>query len=135
MVYIVLDREEPIENLITWVFDEGSFTPCAKITEEDVYSIVCDYIGKPVLAYNSFSNQVWSVEYDIYGNIRSQDKGEKHFIPFRSQGQYEDEETGLYYNRFRYYDGSSGTYISQDPIGLAGGGNLYKHVKDTKYLA
>ena len=66
-----LDKEEPVENLITWIFDEGSFTPCAKITEEDVYSIICDYIGKPVLAYNSFSNQVWAVEYDIYGNIRS----------------------------------------------------------------
>ena len=127
-----MDKEEPIENLITWVFDEGSFTPCAKITEEDVYSIICDYIGKPVLAYNSFSNQVWSVEYDIYGNIRSQHKGEKSFIPFRNQGQYEDEELGgLMYNRFRYYDGSSGTYISQDPIGLAGGTNLYEYVKDT----
>ena len=86
----------------------------------------------PVLAYNSFSNQVWAVEYDIYGNIRSQHKGEKHFIPFRNQGQYEDEETGLYYNRFRYYDGSSGTYISQDPIGLAGGEmNLFRYVKDS----
>jgi RHS family protein len=40
--------------------------------------------------------------------------------PFRYQGQYEDSETGLYYNRFRYYDPSTGAYISQDPIGLAG---------------
>ena len=29
-------------------------------------------------------------------------------------------ETGLYYNRFKYYDPSTGAYISQDPIGLAG---------------
>ncbi|SUB89296.1 Cell wall-associated polypeptide CWBP200 [Porphyromonas macacae] len=40
--------------------------------------------------------------------------------PFRYQGQYEDEETGLYYNRFRYYDPNAGNYISQDPIGLEG---------------
>ncbi|MDR1603073.1 MAG: RHS repeat-associated core domain-containing protein [Tannerella sp.] len=40
--------------------------------------------------------------------------------PFGYQGQYEDSETGLYYNRFRYYDPSSGAYLSQDPIGLAG---------------
>ena len=36
------------------------------------------------------------------------------------RAQYEDSETGLYYNRFRYYDSSTGNYISQDPIGLAG---------------
>ncbi|WP_225969446.1 RHS repeat-associated core domain-containing protein, partial [Treponema pedis] len=37
---------------------------------------------------------------------------------FRYQGQYLDSETDLYYNRFRYYDPNTGTYISQDPIGL-----------------
>ncbi|WP_202807474.1 RHS repeat-associated core domain-containing protein [Gilliamella sp. wkB18] len=41
-------------------------------------------------------------------------------MPFRQLGQYEDVETGLYYNRFRYYHPETGLYISQDPIGLAG---------------
>ncbi|UOG74196.1 RHS repeat-associated core domain-containing protein [Hymenobacter tibetensis] len=41
--------------------------------------------------------------------------------PFRYQGQYEDTETGLYYNRFRYYDPESGGYISQDTTSLARG--------------
>jgi len=41
-------------------------------------------------------------------------------------------ETGLYYNRFRYYDPNLGQYISQDPIGLAGGNpTLYGYVGDT----
>ena len=49
--------------------------------------------------------------------------------PFRYQGQYEDAETGLYYNRFRYYDPNAGSYISQDPIGLAGNNpTLYGYV-------
>jgi RHS repeat-associated protein len=48
--------------------------------------------------------------------------------PFRYQGQYEDSETGLYYNRFRYYDPSIGNYLSQDPIGLNGGMQLYSYV-------
>jgi RHS repeat-associated protein len=50
--------------------------------------------------------------------------------PFRWPGQYEDEETGLYYNRFRYYDPESGEYTSQDPSGLRGGMALYAYVWD-----
>ena len=40
------------------------------------------------------------------------------FITFRQLGHYEeDEKTELYYNRYRYYDPSTGGYISQDPMG------------------
>ena len=53
-------------------------------------------------------------------------------IPFRYQGQYFDFETGLCYNRFRYYSPETGLYISQDPIGLAGGNpNFYAYVFDS----
>lgn len=41
--------------------------------------------------------------------------------PIRFQGQWEDEETGLYYNRFRYYDPLAAQYVSTDPIRLDGG--------------
>ncbi len=51
------------------------------------------------------------------------------------QGQYYDEETELAYNRFRYYSLESGTYISQDPIGLHSGEyNLYSYVDDPNGL-
>jgi RHS repeat-associated protein len=50
---------------------------------------------------------------------------------FRFAGQYQDSEAGLYYNRFRYYDPSTGNYLSQDPSGLAGSNpTLYGYVKD-----
>ncbi|AGR61041.1 core protein [Salmonella bongori N268-08] len=45
----------------------------------------------------------------------------------RLPGQQYDEETGLYYNRHRYYDPLQGRYITQDPIGLRGGWNLYQY--------
>ncbi|MDN7981859.1 RHS repeat-associated core domain-containing protein [Burkholderia multivorans] len=45
----------------------------------------------------------------------------------RFQGQQEDEETGLHYNRHRYYDPSSGRFVSKDPIGLDGGINVYQY--------
>ncbi|WP_194484857.1 RHS repeat-associated core domain-containing protein, partial [Escherichia coli] len=42
-------------------------------------------------------------------------------------GQQYDEESGLYYNRHRYYDPLQGRYITQDPIGLKGGWNFYQY--------
>ncbi|WP_276524794.1 RHS repeat domain-containing protein [Flavobacterium branchiophilum] len=67
----------------------------------------------------------------MYGKLRNL-QGERSFIPFRQLGQYEDVETGLYYNRFRYYSPDSGLYISQDPIGLAGNNpNFYGYVFDS----
>jgi RHS repeat-associated protein len=47
------------------------------------------------------------------------------------QGQYEDEETGLYYNRYRYYDPVISAYVSQDPLGLIAGENLYSYTKNS----
>ncbi|WP_197432258.1 RHS repeat-associated core domain-containing protein, partial [Pseudomonas lundensis] len=47
--------------------------------------------------------------------------------PIRFQGQYHDHETGLHYNRYRYYDPQAGRFISKDPISYAGGLNLYAY--------
>ena len=47
--------------------------------------------------------------------------------PIRFQGQYHDHETGLHYNRYRYYDPQVGRFISKDPISYAGGSNLYQY--------
>uniref|UniRef100_UPI00146FC1D1 RHS repeat-associated core domain-containing protein n=1 Tax=Azovibrio restrictus TaxID=146938 RepID=UPI00146FC1D1 len=49
--------------------------------------------------------------------------------PLRFQGQYHDEETGLHYNRHRFYDPDTGRYLTQDPIGLEGGVNVYAYVR------
>ena len=60
------------------------------------------------------------------------DLNARSFLDFRYQGQYEDVETGLYYNRFRYYSPESGLYISQDPLGIQGGmPNMFAYVLDS----
>ena len=72
---------------------------------------------------------MWARELDLYGNAIA---GDSSFIPFLYQGQYYDEEIGLAYNRFRYYSPESGTYISQDPIGLEGNNpNFYGYTFDS----
>jgi RHS repeat-associated protein len=125
-------QEEPAPvDITTWVFDDGSFVPCAKLVGEEQYSIVADYLGTPTHAYNAKGNEVWHREIDCYGKTRKLN-GEKGFCPYLYQGQTVDLETGLAYNRFRYYDNETGNYISQDPIGLSGNNpTLYGYTTDT----
>jgi RHS repeat-associated protein len=138
---IVFDKQEPNpQNVLTeskniiWVFETGSSVPCAKMEGDKVYSIISDYLGTPKEAYDATGKKVWECALDIFGRPEVI-TGNRNFISFRFQGQYEDEETGLYYNRFRYYDAGSGNYISQDPIRLASDEpNLYKYVSDTNWL-
>ncbi len=126
------DTKEQIENLITWIFDQGTFKPAAKITKDDTYSIITDHLGTPVELYNSQGEKTWKVVYDIYGKVRNLVTGDIGDCPFRYQGQYEDVETGLYYNRFRYYNSEEGIYISQDPIRLKGNNpNIYAYTHDS----
>ena len=115
-------------EMVTWLFEQDTFVPAAKLVANgECFSIVSDYLGTPLQAYDKEGNKVWEQELDIYGRQR---KRPSAFIPFKYQGQYEDAETGLYYNRFRYYDPNAGSYISQDPIGLVGENHtLYSHVK------
>ena len=123
------DGTEKPEGLVTWVYDGTSFTPVAKVTDGERYTIVHDYLGTPTQAYDSKGELVWEMLLDVYGKV-AECHGDRTLVPFRYQGQYEDEETGLYYNRFRYYDPNAGSYLSQDPIKLKGGGRLYGYVRD-----
>jgi RHS repeat-associated protein len=111
------EGEEPTENITTWVFEEGSFRPAAKLMEDKKYSIITDYLGTPARMYDEKGQLIWEARLDMYGKVANFAGRSLSDCPFRYQGQYEDAETGLYYNRFRYYDASTGCYISQDPIG------------------
>jgi RHS repeat-associated protein len=133
------DKEKPLppihrddENLITWVFEDGTFVPVAKITKDEQFTIVTDYLGTPVQMYNRHGEKTWDCTLDIYGKVRTFEGSSLSDCMWRYQGQYEDAETGLYYNRFRYYDSSTGNYLNQDPIGLVGNNpTLYSYVPDT----
>ncbi len=77
---------------------------------------------------------IWKAEYKAWGECKAE-KAKSNFFEnseiisnnIRFQGQYFDEETGLHYNRYRYYSPYVGRFISKDPIGLLGGDNVYAY--------
>ncbi|UOG74198.1 DUF6531 domain-containing protein [Hymenobacter tibetensis] len=123
-----VDADDAAE-VITWLFEEEDFAPVGKLQGQAAYSVVTDHLGTPLQLHDGQGQVVWSAELSSYGQRRAQ-TGPTTNCPFRYQGQYEDVETGLYYNRFRYYDPESGNYISQDPIRIFGGASLYAYVPD-----
>ena len=98
----------------------GGHVPSVKIVGERRYSIISDDLGTPVEAYDEVGKRVWKREQDIYGRVHIE-QGEVGLVPFLYQGQYLDGETGMAYNRFRYYSPETGAYISQDSIRLEAG--------------
>jgi len=115
----------------TWIFEAGSFVPCGKISNGKHYSIITDHLGTLIEAYNQEGELIWEREQDLYGNSRQGFAKENFRCPFKYQGQYYDSEVELCYNRFRYYHPEIGRYVSEDPIKLLGGFNIFAYVSDT----
>src|SRR5690606_34353035 len=101
--------------------------PVALAEGSRLYHYHLDHLGTPQEITDERGQLVWGVSYRAYGSVAL-----AHELvidnPLRFQGQYFDEESGLHYNRFRYYDPACGRFINQDPIGLAGGINNYQYV-------
>ncbi|ECI0416243.1 RHS repeat protein [Salmonella enterica subsp. salamae] len=104
---------------------EPEYTP-----ERKIHLYHCDHRGLPLALVNAEGKADWSAEYDAWGNVLRENNPHNMKQLIRLPGQQYDEETGLYYNRHRYYDPLQGRYITQDPIGLRGGWNLYRYTKN-----
>ncbi|EDP8629733.1 hypothetical protein G6D98_003560 [Salmonella bongori] len=100
------------------------------IPQRKIHLYHCDHRGLPLGLVSIDGKIEWSAEYDAWGNVLRENNPHNIEQHIRLPGQQYDEETGLYYNRHRYYDPSQGRYITQDPIGLEGGWNSYSYVKN-----
>lgn len=89
--------------------------------------ILNDQVGQPQKMLNTAGAVSWHRVAGIYGNTVSQPVGTTAANPLRFPGQQFDANLGLHYNYFRTYDPSAGRYLETDPIGLAGGPNLYAY--------
>ncbi|HEX5084340.1 MAG TPA: RHS repeat-associated core domain-containing protein, partial [Blastocatellia bacterium] len=109
-----------------YVFESDSYQPLCRFDEKGMQTYHNDHIGTPHAMADDKGNIIWSASYDAYGDISALHIG-KSDNQVRFQGQYADQETGLHYNFFRYYDPELGRYINQDPARLDGGLNLYEY--------
>ncbi|XVJ50465.1 RHS repeat domain-containing protein, partial (plasmid) [Pseudomonas sp. UBT] len=116
----------------SYIYEPDSFRPLAllegfgpKDTQPFHYQL--DHLGTPQELTAPDGKIVWSAHYRAYGEVARLDIS-KIDNPLRFQGQYFDPESGLHYNRHRYYNPDIGRYLTPDPVKLAGGINGYQYV-------
>jgi RHS repeat-associated protein len=86
-----------------------------------------DGLGSVTSLSNSAGAVAQTYTYDNYGNVTASTG--TLFNPFQYTGREFDPETGLNYNRARYYSPATGRFISEDPLGFGGGNpNVYAYV-------
>ncbi|MFZ5492575.1 MAG: RHS repeat-associated core domain-containing protein [Pseudomonadota bacterium] len=124
------DSSGPIRSYL-WRDD----TPVAQIEHRPsrrVLYLETDHLNTPRAARNEQGTLVWRWEADAFGSSPPDEDpdgdGQPTTVNLRYPGQVFDPESGLHYNQARYYDPSTGRYLSPDPIGLAGGVNTYAYV-------
>jgi RHS repeat-associated protein len=124
----VAATRDAVGGVITWLFAPGGHAPIARLGRGEACSIVADQVGAPLVVLDSRGEVKAQLVLDSRG--RAEVAGDGSVCPWRFAGQYRDDETGLHYNRFRYYDADAGQYISRDPLGLRAGLRVYGYVGD-----
>ena len=126
-------NDEPKTNDEGWY---GNNKPVIK-TGVQLYHYHNDHLGTPNELTDQQGDVVWYADYEAWGNtakvvwreqvIDNVKVSKDELQPIRFQGQSFDTETGLHYNRFRYFDPDLGMFTSRDPIGLNGGTNVFAY--------
>nr|WP_318527718.1 RHS repeat-associated core domain-containing protein [Neisseria zalophi] len=118
-IYTDKDAYEPLAQIRNWTNEEGE-------SYQETNYFHCGQIGIPREMTDSEGKLLWFGDYYGWGKLKSESNIANVHQPFRLQNQYCDQETGLHYNFFRYYEPECGRFVNQDPIGLVGGDNLYQ---------
>ena len=73
---------------------------------------------------------LWRREFRLLGSLPSRHDRTGNASPVGFLGQYREANSGLDYNYARFYDATTGRYLTQDPLGFAGGMNFYSYAAD-----
>ncbi len=111
---------DPVVEVKTYCFEDDGFEPVAHREKGEWFHYVNDAVGAPEHLVDGQGRVALELRREAWGRVEAA-AGARAGTPIRYQGQYEDHETGLFYNRFRYYDPDLGQYLAADPIRLAGG--------------
>lgn len=119
-------------EFIWYVYIPDTFEPVALIKNGQIFYYHLDQLSTPQYLTNEQAQLVWQNQTDAFGKevkaAKENNAFENSFAqPIRFQGQYFDTESGLHYNRYRYYCTKQQRFIHQDPIGLVGGINHYQY--------
>ena len=96
----------------------------------DVHWMLTDHLGTVRNLVNNSGQVVNHIKYDSYGNVISESNPAVN-TRYKYTGREFDAETEMQYNRARYYDAAIGRFVSEDPIGFAGGdSNIYRYVSN-----
>jgi RHS repeat-associated protein len=106
-----------------YLYHPYSFVPLALIEDDVSYRYHVDLNGCPTRLTRDDGQVVWASRNQVWGQAQLQLATTVN--PIRLQGQYEDIESGLHYNRYRYFDPNLGGFVSRDPLGQAAGENIY----------
>ena len=112
----------PVANLLTGLGLDEFFT---RTDAKGARHILPDALGSAIALTDPAGAVVKRYAYEPYGETST--TGEANANPFQYTGP-ENDGTGLYYYRARYYDPGLKRFVSEDPIGLAGGINTYAYV-------
>ncbi|MFE8146101.1 RHS repeat-associated core domain-containing protein, partial [Brenneria goodwinii] len=118
---------------LTYVYSApDSYEPLARIdgvASPEIFWFHCQPNGTPERLTDAEGRLRWEGRNSAWGKLLHESPlpGAGIAQNLRMQGQYLDRETGLHYNLFRYYDPDCGRFTQPDPIGLAGGINLYQY--------
>ncbi|WP_438301107.1 RHS repeat-associated core domain-containing protein [Pseudomonas sp. NMS19W] len=130
-----LIAESSQEQHRSFIYEPGTFRPLAMLDGKGPkracpFYYQLDHLGTPQELTDYSGDIVWSTKYSAYGKVTSLELATDDYLdqPLRFQGQYFDAESGLHYNRHRYYDPDVGRYLTPDPVKLAGGLNQYRYV-------
>ncbi|MEM6991891.1 MAG: DUF6531 domain-containing protein [Myxococcota bacterium] len=117
--------------VVTWHYDAWSFSPLARVSGDEFAAVVDDHQGRPIALVDADGRTRWEGRVGPDGEL-SVSRGDVD-CPFRHPGQYWDDDIGLSYNRFRYYDPEAGSFISPDPLRSIGGLNLGPYIRHADF--